>query len=84
MVKFIDVILSASAVMAAVLPSLNSLPKRTLLGPIATDSAASIAGGEIACGSPPVSSFFADLNPPVSQDARGKRQWSMISVLIRF
>lgn len=38
---------------------------RGILSPIATGSAAGIAGGEVANGSPPLSSFFADLNPPV-------------------
>ena len=38
---------------------------RGIFGPISTDSPAGIAGGEIACGSPPVSSFFAGINPPV-------------------
>jgi hypothetical protein len=41
------------------------LEKRSALDPISTDSAASIAGGQIACGSPPVTSFFAALKPPV-------------------
>jgi hypothetical protein len=37
-----------------------------LFGPIATDNpAGGIAGGTVECGSPPVSSFFAGLNPPV-------------------
>lgn len=69
-------VLFASAVTAGVLPSgrrdtgdanntLFHIFERGLFGPIATDSAAGIAGGEVACGSPPVSSFFAGLNPPV-------------------
>ncbi|KAG0651291.1 hypothetical protein D0Z07_1589 [Hyphodiscus hymeniophilus] len=40
------------------------LERRGIFGPIATDSPAGIAGGEVACGAPPVSSFFAGLNPP--------------------
>jgi endo-1,3(4)-beta-glucanase len=41
------------------------LKGRGIFGPISTDSPAGIAGGEVACGAPPVSSFFAGLNPPV-------------------
>lgn len=67
-------LLAASAAFVGALPSGNALngdssfhvhEKRAALAPISTDSAASIAGGQIACGSPPVSSFFADLKPPV-------------------
>jgi hypothetical protein len=41
------------------------LEERNILGPISTNSAAGIAGGQIACDAPPVSSFFAGLKPPV-------------------
>jgi endo-1,3(4)-beta-glucanase len=67
-------LLAASAAVVGALPSGNALnddaafhvhEKRAVLAPISTDSAASIAGGQIACGAPPVSSFFADLKPPV-------------------
>lgn len=40
---------------------------RSVLGPIATDSADSITGGAVECASPPVDSFFTGLNPPVSK-----------------
>lgn len=55
----------ASVAIDGVLGDGGSKLKRGVFGPIATDSAASIAGGQIACGSPPVSSFFEGLNPPV-------------------
>lgn len=42
----------------------ESIQGRGVFAPIATDSAADIAGGEVANGSPPLSSFFADLKPP--------------------
>lgn len=68
-------VLAASAALVTALPSGNSgsgnstgfgvLGERGIFGPIATDSAASIAGGQVACGAPPVSSFFAGLKPPV-------------------
>lgn len=64
-------LLVASAAVVGGLPSgslFNGddvLEKRSALDPISTDSPASIAGGEIACGSPPVSSFFASFKPPV-------------------
>ncbi|PNY25387.1 Glycoside hydrolase family 81 protein [Tolypocladium capitatum] len=35
-----------------------------VFGPIDTGSAAGISGGQVACSSPPVSSFFSGINPP--------------------
>ena len=43
----------------------NPLLGRGIFAPIATDSAADIAGGEVTNGSPPLSSFFDGLKPPV-------------------
>lgn len=45
----------------------DAFDKRGIFGPIATDSAAGVAGGLITSGSPPLSSFFAGLQPPVSE-----------------
>jgi hypothetical protein len=39
--------------------------KRNRFNPIDTSSPAGIAGGQVVNGAPPVSSFFADLRPPV-------------------
>jgi endo-1,3(4)-beta-glucanase len=46
------------------------LERRGIFGPISTDSPAGIAGGQVACGAPPVSSFFAGLKPPVRKISR--------------
>ncbi len=43
----------------------EALSARGLFGPIATSNPAGIAGGQVACDSPPLSSFFAGLRPPV-------------------
>ncbi|KAK4235357.1 glycosyl hydrolase family 81-domain-containing protein [Achaetomium macrosporum] len=71
--SLISVLLASSALVAS-LPSGNvslgdssgfgALDERGLFGPISTGSAAGIAGGQVACGSPPLSSFFAGLEPP--------------------
>jgi hypothetical protein len=46
--------------------TLLSVAAAGLFGPIATDNpAGGIAGGTVECGSPPVSSFFDGLDPPV-------------------
>jgi hypothetical protein len=42
-----------------------AVPKPMLLSPISTNSPTSLAGGTVQCASPPVSSFFAGINPPV-------------------
>ena len=44
---------------------IHALEGRGTFGPISTGSPAGIAGGQAACGSPPLSSFFAGLKPPV-------------------
>lgn len=59
-------LLLASAALADGVTYSHSLLRRSELGPIGTDSADSIAGGTVECASPPVDSFFAGLNPPVS------------------
>ncbi len=43
----------------------HAFAERGIFGPIAIESAAGIAGGQIACASPPLSSFFVGLKPPV-------------------
>lgn len=66
-------LLSSAATIAGALPSGNAsdhasfhiVAERGIFGPISTSSVAGIAGGQIACDSPPVSSFFAGLKPPV-------------------
>ncbi len=70
--SLVPLLLSAAAI-AGALPSgsasddasFHAFAERGLFGPISTGSAAGLAGGEIACDSPPVSSFFAGLKPPV-------------------
>ncbi len=65
----------ALAVLVGGLPSgnvssnalLHTFSERGIFGPIATESAAGIAGGQIAGASPPLSSFFVGLNPPVRE-----------------
>ncbi|KAL1861660.1 hypothetical protein VTK73DRAFT_6991 [Phialemonium thermophilum] len=44
--------------------TLHLLQARGLFAPIGTGSPAGIAGGQVACGAPPLSSFFAGLKPP--------------------
>jgi hypothetical protein len=70
-------LLFASIAVAGVLPSdrrdifndtsFHTLYDRGIFGPIGTGSAAGIAGGQVVSGSPPVSSFFAGLRPPVRE-----------------
>lgn len=68
-------LLLSSAATAGPLPSgsasghalFHAFVERGVFGPISTGSAAGIAGGQIACDSPPVSSFFAGLKPPVCE-----------------
>lgn len=59
----------ASAVVAGAAPgdgaAHNFLKGRGEFGPISTNSAAGIAGGQVQCEAAPVSSFFAGLKPPV-------------------
>jgi endo-1,3(4)-beta-glucanase len=62
----------ASIAVAGVLPSgstndtlFHAFDERGIFGPIATDSAAGIAGGLVTNNAPPLSSFFAGLQPPV-------------------
>lgn len=71
--SLIPLLLSAAVAIAGALPSGNAsghasfhaFAERGIFGPISTSSAAGLAGGQIACDSPPVSSFFAGLKPPV-------------------
>jgi endo-1,3(4)-beta-glucanase len=71
--SLIPLLLSSAAAVADALPSGNAsdhtsfhaFAERGIFGPISTGSAAGLAGGQIACDSPPVSSFFAGLKPPV-------------------
>jgi endo-1,3(4)-beta-glucanase len=66
-------LLFSSAAITGALPSgsasddasLHALAKRGIFGPISTGSAAGLAGGQVACDAPPVSSFFAGMKPPV-------------------
>ncbi|KAJ9143316.1 Glycoside hydrolase family 81 protein [Pleurostoma richardsiae] len=58
----------------------QSFDERGIFGPIATDSAVGIAGGQVTCGSPPVSSFFADLNPPFPTNSCTDREWDGTSI----
>lgn len=41
------------------------LQGRGTLGPISTNSAANVAGGQVVCSTEPVGSFFVGLKPPV-------------------
>ena len=71
--SLVPLLLSSAAAIAHALPSGNAsyhasfhaFAERGIFGPISTSSAAGLAGGQIACDSPPVSSFFAGLKPPV-------------------
>jgi hypothetical protein len=67
-------LLLASIAIAGVLPSgstndtlFHAFDERGIFGPIATDSAAGIAGGLVTSDTPPLSSFFAGLQPPVCE-----------------
>ncbi|KAH8161252.1 hypothetical protein CIB48_g6994 [Xylaria polymorpha] len=64
-------LLVAPAASAAVLPreassqeSSSDFSKRGVFGPIDTSNPNGVAGGQVTCAAPPVSSFFAGLKPP--------------------
>jgi len=70
--SLLPLLLSSTAI-AGALPSrsasthasFHAFAERGIFGPISTSPATGLAGGQIACDSPPVSSFFAGLKPPV-------------------
>lgn len=60
MLSLLSCLSLASAVIAG-----DVLHERATFGPISTNSASGVAGGQIACAAAPVGSFFAGLKPPV-------------------
>ncbi|KAI8633667.1 glycoside hydrolase family 81 protein [Xylariaceae sp. FL1651] len=75
MLKLLRCLLLAVPATAAALPRAGStgmsghedtseFVKRGIFGPIDISSPAGVAGGQVTCAAPPVSSFFAGLKPP--------------------
>ncbi|KAI1331870.1 glycosyl hydrolase family 81-domain-containing protein [Xylariaceae sp. FL0255] len=65
--QLLRTLLLAGSAAAVALPNAQddvNFSKRGLFGPIDTSNPAAVAGGSVQCAGPPVSSFFAGLNPP--------------------